>query len=155
MSRIPQRSPLKKPQPPASPLSSSSNAKPRQKTLSIPSSPSPSLRARKSQTALKTPKSPSPSRPRRNSPELDESPGKQRPTLSIREQIALKRAEIKKSTPTGPSPGVDSPFEGLEDADPHTVNKPSEDDPNDLGRWSVRETIERARTTGKLCIRCT
>lgn len=150
MSRIPQRSPLKKPQPPSSPLSPSSNVKSREKTLSTPSTPSPALRAQKSQTTLKPPKSPS--RLRKNSREEEEFSEKQKPNLSIKEQIALKRAEIKKSAPIGLSRGPDPGFEGLEDADPGAINKTDEEDPNDLGRWSVRETIERARTTGRFYI---
>lgn len=80
-----------------------------------------------------------------------EPPVESKPHLSIREQIALKRAEIKKPVPSLSTPSLDSPFEGLEDADPIAINKTQEgEDPNDLGRWSVRETIERARTTGEL-----
>ena len=70
----------------------------------------------------------------------------QTPTLSIREQIALKRAEAKKSARSSPDPDALSGLGGLEDALP-----PGKDEENmvDLGRWSVKETIERARSTGE------
>ena len=66
------------------------------------------------------------------------------PKLSIREQIALKRAEAKKLAPK--SSPIKGEFDDLEDASPDTYNKPEED--VDLGRWSVKETIERGRSSG-------
>ena len=116
--------------------------KPRAKTPSV--TPTPTLRPQRSLQSLK-PKSPTKS-PVKKPPPLptqDDTPS--RPKLSIREQIALKRAEAKKITP-GSSP-VKSDFSGLEDASPHTFNQPPEQDV-DLGRWSVKETIERARSSG-------
>jgi hypothetical protein len=72
------------------------------------------------------------------------------PSLSIREQIALKRAEAKKAAST--SKGIIGgssldELDGLEDALP-PLEKPQEDIV-DLGRWSVKETIERARSSGE------
>ncbi|THU97663.1 outer arm dynein light chain 1 [Dendrothele bispora CBS 962.96] len=73
------------------------------------------------------------------------------PTMSIKEQIALKRAEAKKAM-TARSGGGDggglNDMSSLEDAIPGTPPPPPEEDI--LGRWSVRETIERARSSGSL-----
>ncbi|SJL09946.1 uncharacterized protein ARMOST_13328 [Armillaria ostoyae] len=66
------------------------------------------------------------------------------PPLSIREAIALKRAEAKKAKSTGGSGNLGS----LEDANPIVSNVVPEEDL--LGRLSVKETIERARSTGSL-----
>ena len=81
----------------------------------------------------------------------DPPPLPKTPTLSVREQIALKRAEMQKVTKEkteNGGEGVSSPgdeFVGLEDASP-TKEK---EDMVDLGRWSIKETIERARSTGE------
>ncbi|KAG6820087.1 hypothetical protein H0H93_005516 [Arthromyces matolae] len=66
------------------------------------------------------------------------------PPLSIKEAIALKRAEAKKAQSTANT----SDFISLEDASPVPAPKPEEEDA--LGRWPIRETIERARSTGNL-----
>ena len=65
--------------------------------------------------------------------------------LSIKEVIALKRAEAKKGQAKAANSPLDS-FESLEDALP---NAPSKQEDDILGRVSIRETIERARSTGK------
>lgn len=65
--------------------------------------------------------------------------------LSIKEVIALKRAEAKKGQSKAANGPLDN-FESLEDALP---NAPSEQEDDILGRLSVRETIERARSTGE------
>jgi hypothetical protein len=65
--------------------------------------------------------------------------------LSIKEVIALKRAEAKKGQSKAANGPLDS-FESLEDALP---NAPSKQEDDILGRLSVRETIERARSTGE------
>lgn len=65
--------------------------------------------------------------------------------LSIKEVIALKRAEAKKEQSKAANGPLDS-FESLEDALPNTPIKQEDDI---LGRLSVRETIERARNTGE------
>ncbi|KAG6917509.1 hypothetical protein DXG01_002256 [Tephrocybe rancida] len=64
--------------------------------------------------------------------------------LSIKEAIALRRAEAKKAQ----SKVNTNDFISLEDASPVPVPKKEEEDI--LGRWPVRETIERARSTGTL-----
>ena len=75
------------------------------------------------------------------------SPKKSTP-MSIKQQIALKRAEAKKAT-TKVKPSVNlETLEGLEDASPIGFGVIPEEN-IDLGRWSVKETIERARTTGE------
>ena len=67
------------------------------------------------------------------------------PILSIKEQIALKRAEASKAKPSQPSGGSGGlDLDGLEEALP----EPELQDNLDLGRWSVKETIERARSSG-------
>ncbi|KIK66712.1 hypothetical protein GYMLUDRAFT_192683 [Collybiopsis luxurians FD-317 M1] len=71
------------------------------------------------------------------------------PALSIKEAIALKRAEAKKAQATQ-SP-VGGGFESLEDAIPPQRSRNggellAEDD--SLGRWSTRESIERGRSSG-------
>ncbi|KAK0469489.1 uncharacterized protein EV420DRAFT_37192 [Desarmillaria tabescens] len=66
------------------------------------------------------------------------------PPLSIREAIALKRAEAKKAKGIAGSSNLGS----LEDANPIASNVAPEEDL--LGRLSVKETIERARSTGSL-----
>ncbi|KAL1745853.1 hypothetical protein HDZ31DRAFT_35493 [Schizophyllum fasciatum] len=74
-----------------------------------------------------------------------EASGSSKPQLSIREQIALKRAEVKKAQRSVAA----SPSETLEDAVPDAPPPVEEDI---LGRLSLRETIERARSTGSLNI---
>ncbi|TDL20753.1 L domain-like protein [Rickenella mellea] len=71
--------------------------------------------------------------------------------LSIKEAIALKRAEAKKLQAKAASPGDDSlgVIEGAEIG----VGSTAEDDALEIGRMSTRETIERAQRTGHLpCI---
>lgn len=115
---------------PSKPATTSSPATPRLRTKSIPKSPSKSVR--------------------RASPEED-VPVPKTPVLSIKEAIALKRAEAKKATVKNSSGGSFDSFEGLEDAIPGSFSaKKEEDDTLELGRWSVKETIERARSTGAL-----
>jgi hypothetical protein len=65
--------------------------------------------------------------------------------LSLKEVIALKRAEAKKGQAKAANGPLDN-FESLEDALP---NAPSKQEEDILGRLSVRETIERARSTGE------
>lgn len=150
MSRIPQRSPLKYNSSSAT-LSPSGNVNTRQKILSTSSSPTPTLRSQKSQTSIKLSKSPV--RPRKASLESDE-PSTESPTqLSIKERIALKRADLKKTSLSSKTPEFDSSFQGLEDVNPLIVgNKHEQAHLDDFGRWSIRETIERARSTGESCL---
>jgi hypothetical protein len=68
------------------------------------------------------------------------------PAMSIKEQIALKRAEAKKAMAARNGGGGLDDMSSLEDAIPGEPVAPAEEDI--LGRWSVRETIERARSTG-------
>ncbi|KZT00955.1 uncharacterized protein LAESUDRAFT_816217 [Laetiporus sulphureus 93-53] len=153
MSRIPQPPSNRAPSTPAvtsSPQTSRFTA--RKSPGSTPSRP---LRAQQSLQSLKPPKSPllakSPSRPpaRLKSPNPDENPTPQ-PKLSIKEQIALKRAQAKKALQAEQSVGSHLDFGGLEDALPDALKKNQSDDELDLGRWSVKEAIERARSSGAL-----
>jgi hypothetical protein len=71
-------------------------------------------------------------------------------TLSIKEVIALRRAEAKKAqAKENNSTGTDSI--SLDDPSPSTTKQEEEDI---LGRWPLRETIERARSTGDCCFAC-
>ena len=68
------------------------------------------------------------------------------PALSVREQIALKRAEVQKAMKEKTqNNSINEDFQGLEDASPIK----EVEDIVDLGRWSVKETIERARSSGE------
>jgi hypothetical protein len=74
--------------------------------------------------------------------------------LSIKEVIALKRAEAKKAasasssgTSFGKSAGFGD-FEDLKDEDPMAARR-NDEETLELGRWSVKETIERARSIGE------
>ncbi|CCM00125.1 uncharacterized protein FIBRA_02152 [Fibroporia radiculosa] len=149
------------PQPPSSRRSpSKSSVFPASKPTLTPAkpssspSPSPTLRKQTSTRSIKPSKSPVPPKSpvRRTAPIIDEPLPATKPLLSIREQIALKRAEAKKAQ-TIPRKGVDDSFgfAGLDDALPTVIDKKKQDeDEVDLGRWSVKESIERARTTGAL-----
>ncbi|OSC97686.1 L domain-like protein [Trametes coccinea BRFM310] len=171
MSRLPQptsrsgsRSPLKSPSSPsptprAAPTASTlTPAKPRIRTQSVAPTPSPRqatpLRSQPSLKSLRpTPaRSPTKSPARRTQPlppEEDVPPVPSKPQLSIREQIALRRAEAKKLAAKSSSPAASGDFVGLEDASPETFNQPPAVDV-DLGRWSIKETIERARSSGAI-----
>jgi hypothetical protein len=70
--------------------------------------------------------------------------------LSIKEAIALKRAEAKKAL--GKSSG-ESGLGGLEESLLPDVASKQQEDEDLLGRLSVRETIEQARSTGEIIIR--
>ncbi|TFY64133.1 hypothetical protein EVJ58_g2832 [Rhodofomes roseus] len=153
MSRIPQPSSSRTPSKPAPLLSSGTPRTRTQSTVTSSSRPTPTpLRTQRSLKNLK-PMSKSPVPPkspvlRRPSPAKAESPEPNRPQLSIREQIALRRAEAKKSQTTQPGGSNGFDLGGLEEALP--TKKQSTEDEIDLGRWSVKETIERARSSGAL-----
>jgi hypothetical protein len=67
--------------------------------------------------------------------------------MSIREAIALRRAEAKKVQSKGGATGPDA-ISPLEDAlPPHAI--PPQEDEDILGRATLRETIEKARSTGE------
>ncbi len=130
-------------------------AKPRIRTQSAAPAPSPrpqtTLRSKPSLKSLKPPRSPTKSPARKTQPlppDEDVPPTPPLPQLSIREQIALRRAEVKKATakPTIVA-SASAVFDGLEDASPHAFNQPVVD--VDLGRWSIKETIERGRSSGE------
>lgn len=123
MSRIPQpRSPLKPSSTPAKSRVTATAAPPKIRTQS-------------------TARSGPPAKPTNAS--ISEEPA--RPPLSIKEAIALRRADAKKAQAKGGSSGLDD-FASFEEALP--VVAPKQEDEDILGRWPVRETIERARSTG-------
>ena len=90
----------------------------------------------------------SPNKSRATSPQKErkEETEPPKPVLSLKEVIAQKRAEARKLKSTSPALG-ESPVL-VEDAGSVMPNKPHEDDTDDLGRWSLREAVERARGTG-------
>ena len=92
----------------------------------------------------------SPNKSRAPSPQKEQKEESEpsKPVLSLKEVIAQKRAEARKLKPTSPSLG--EPLVLGDDSGTVTRNKPQEEDTEDLGRWSLRETIERARSTGSL-----
>ncbi|KAF8905748.1 hypothetical protein CPB84DRAFT_1891013 [Gymnopilus junonius] len=67
--------------------------------------------------------------------------------MSIKEAIALKRAEAKKAQKLGGGSGLDS-LGALEDVLPNDVSKAQEEE-DLLGRLSVHDAIEQARSTGR------
>lgn len=91
----------------------------------------------------KATKPPSPADP-------ESSPASPKPALSLREAIALKRAEAKKAKASANTSSVDAFAEIDENFKP--VQKQKGEDLLDLGRWSVRETIERSRSSGSINI---
>ncbi|KAI0351781.1 L domain-like protein [Trametes cingulata] len=162
MPRLPQpssrsgtRSPLKSPASPSPTARAvpTPPAKPRIRTQSAAPTPSPrqqALRPQPSLKSLKPPRSPTKS-PARKAPPLpadEDVPPSPKPQLSIREQIALKRAQAKKAV-VKTSPNASGDFAGLENASPDVFNQPPVVDV-DLGRWSIKETIERARSSGAI-----
>lgn len=139
MSRIPQPSSTRTPSkqksliPPASRLRPTSPSKPSVNTAT------PTRTRTKSTTQ-------SPNRPTRGK-QLEEEPPIPKASISIKEAIALKRAEAKKANLNKPTGGNLDDFTGLEDADPNRLNEKESVD--ELGRLSLKETIERARSTGE------
>ncbi|KAH8112006.1 RNI-like protein, partial [Phellopilus nigrolimitatus] len=107
-----------------------------------PNTPS-GLRVPHSSTAKRAPS------PRRKETEEKSSTAR----LSLKEQIALRRAEAKKAQATQNNSGgvLLSTFGGDDDLVVEK-SKDVEEDVNDLGRWSIRETVERARSTGNFNI---
>ncbi|KAJ3876255.1 L domain-like protein [Lentinula edodes] len=123
MSRIPQTARAKTPTP--TPL----------KARAAPS-PVPARARTKSATGRSTPS---------KSAVKDDSPPAV-PTLSVKEAIALKRAEAKKAQERALNASLND-LSSLEDAIPSISGAVVEEE-DALGRWSVRETIERGRSSG-------
>ncbi|KAF7312316.1 hypothetical protein MIND_00244600 [Mycena indigotica] len=132
MSRVPQRgtSRLAVPSPRVRTTSTGANTK-----TASPSAAN--ARIRTKSTAGRPPTSPS-------KPPQDES--SKPPQLSLKEAIALKRAEAKKAQSSSRSSPLDD-LGTLEDAIP---NAPPPDDEDILGRPPLREAIERAKSTGSI-----
>ncbi|SRR5258706_9537210 len=107
--------------------------------------PSPARSSRASLTPVKPSLAKKPSATRLKVPTPEPEPEPSKPKLSLKEQIALKRAEQQKKSAHSASPAI-SPG-GLPEIDQFPITQdPSEDDI--LGRLSVRETIDRARLSG-------
>ncbi|PPR04904.1 hypothetical protein CVT24_007148 [Panaeolus cyanescens] len=111
------------------------------------STPTPSSRVRtQSSTARTTTPKPGARTPAK--PKPVEEPPMPAPALSIKEAIALKRAEAKKAQQKQSGGGLGD-MSTLEDALPDIpAHKQEEEDL--LGRLPVRDTIDRARSTGVL-----
>jgi hypothetical protein len=62
--------------------------------------------------------------------------------MSMKEAIALKRADAKKAMSAQKEHGQSSGFNDMLPTSAHAA------DEDDLGRLSIRETIERARSSG-------
>jgi hypothetical protein len=137
MSRASQRSPQK--QPSRTPIASPSRTRVGS-PMNVPATPTPRPRTKS------TPKPPAGITTRKVPDQIDSPPVKT--NVNIREAIALKRAEAKRSALKGAGGGLES-LEDLRDVSPVACKQNKEDDAVDLGRWSVRQTIERARSTGK------
>ena len=153
MSRIPQSRTNTKTS--STPRGPSKVVTPSQSTLSVQSPGTPRVRTqstlRTTTTAVSTPRirtqstssratTPSKQKSAEIPPPVPATP------LSIREAIALKRAEAKKVQSKVAVTGEADESMSLEDTIPDAP-KPEEEDL--LGRMSVRDTIERARSTGK------
>ncbi|KAF8257222.1 hypothetical protein EI94DRAFT_1632919 [Lactarius quietus] len=104
-------------------------------------SPSPSDRVRTKSTTKAPPRT-------RATEEQPPAPPKA-PPLSVKEAIALKRAEAKKAMAAQKTTAMPVSSVGIVDAAPSTLGGGAEND-DDLGRLSVRETIQRARSSGSL-----
>lgn len=99
---------------------------PRVRTKSVPKSPSKPIRRAPPEEEVQTPKVP----------------------LSVKEAIALKRAEAKKAA-SRPIANGGTGFDSFDVEDVPPGKSPTKVEENaDLGRWSVKEAIERARSTG-------
>ncbi|KAJ2912254.1 hypothetical protein MD484_g8167, partial [Candolleomyces efflorescens] len=80
--------------------------------------------------------------------DVDDTASTSRATpISIKEAIALKRAEAKKAQEKVARAGLDS-MGSLEDALPANT-QPAEEDADLLGRLPLREAIEKSRSTGE------
>ncbi|KAJ3852386.1 hypothetical protein EV368DRAFT_41127 [Lentinula lateritia] len=123
MSRIPQTARAKTPTP--TPL----------KARAAPS-PAPARTRTKSATGRSTPS---------KSVVKDDSPPVV-PTLSVKEAIALRRAEARKAQQRALNVSSND-LSSLEDAIP-SVSGAAVEEEDALGRWSVRETIEQGRSSG-------
>lgn len=167
MSRIPPptpsssrttRTPSRKPSTPGLRAGTSTPVRKPSPSPTPPGRPQSTLRPQPSIKSLKSPSSSLRTPAKRAAKSPENTPDvPQVPSLSIREQIALRRAEAKKAeekralAKASPVGSGFSDFSGLEDALPTTLKKNAEDvSVTDLGRWSVKETIERGRSTGEL-----
>ncbi|KAG5652205.1 hypothetical protein H0H81_005826 [Sphagnurus paluster] len=99
-------------------------------------------RLRPQSTRSSTPTKPSAAKPVINTTENLEN---SRQNLSIKEAIALRRAEAKKAQLKTNTGGLSDFIPTVEDASSASTSRQEEEDI--LGRWSVRETIDRARST--------
>ncbi|KAF9450048.1 L domain-like protein [Macrolepiota fuliginosa MF-IS2] len=126
-------------------------------TAATPKPSAPTVRKTGSTLSLKTKVStPKPSSPTKTRPPPninvsnhaapDKVPGT--PSVSIREAIALKRAEAKKAQARSGGGGLDTMSMLEDELPPHAI--PTQEEEDLLGRASLRETIEKARSTGSL-----
>ncbi|KAH9970631.1 hypothetical protein BGW80DRAFT_1329003 [Lactifluus volemus] len=145
-------SPRLAPSPSTPRLRKTSVARPR--TISTPAKPSSlsSARAPSSERPQTKSSSKSPARFRANEPERA-TPSKS-PAMNMKEAIALKRAEAKKAIAVQKNfatRGDSSASGGIENTS-QTISETFTAEGDDLGRPSIRQTIERARSSGSLNI---
>ncbi|KAI0245986.1 hypothetical protein BJV78DRAFT_1258799 [Lactifluus subvellereus] len=137
--------------PPSTPrIQKSPAARPRTISTNAKQLPSSSTQAPPSERPRTKSANRPPTRLRANEPE-QATPSKV-PAMSMKEAIALKRAEAKKAMAAQKAlaaRGVSSGWGGMEDASPTALGT-STTEGDDLGRLSIRETIERARSSGSL-----
>ncbi|KAJ7227478.1 hypothetical protein GGX14DRAFT_630129, partial [Mycena pura] len=149
MSRIPQSSRGTPRNPQASSADSSASSRLRVRTTSAvarATTPPASVDNIRIRTKSTTARAATPSRsPQKLHVDKDPSPEKQS-QLSIKEAIALKRAEAKKKQASAGASSLDN-LGSLEDAIP---DAPPPEDEDILGRPPLRETIERAKSTGSI-----
>jgi hypothetical protein len=141
-------SPRLAPSPSTPRLRKTSVARPR--TISTPAKPSSlsSARAPSSERPQTKSSSKSPARFRANEPERA-TPSKS-PAMNMKEAIALKRAEAKKAIAVQKNfatRGDSSASGGIENTS-QTISETFTAEGDDLGRPSIRQTIERARSSG-------
>ena len=82
---------------------------------------------------------------------MDDNASPMKERLSVKEQIALKRAEVKKSQMRANlNTANDEDAFGPTITVGSSAREKKEEDVVEMGRWSIRETVERARNTGEL-----
>ncbi|KAA1479008.1 hypothetical protein DENSPDRAFT_88814 [Dentipellis sp. KUC8613] len=158
MSRLPQ--PTRSTSKPTASPSTSRLAPPSSASRIRSKSPSPAFPTSRHLQVSPTPSSSNPTRLRTKStpkasthrkPDDPVPPSPSKNALSIKEAIALKRAEAKKALAGRGSPSKDGDaWSGLENADPFSLASQDDGLDLDMGRWSIRETIERAQNSGNI-----
>ena len=119
----------------------------RPRTISTNAKPSQSFSAQVTPERPRTKSVPKPP-PRFRTKEPEQATPSRTPAMSMKEAISLKRAEAKKATAAQRTLSEQDVSSGgcIDDTSPNTWVDTVDGD--DVGRLSVRETIERARNSG-------